>query len=336
MPTAGPAAPASTRSAALSANRALPIPSGPASSQAWWSRPCPARRGRRRPRHRGRGAGSQQILKRGEEARGHLFRRPARIDNPEAVRLCLGEPVEAFGDRAMIVRVAAADQVGLIEVAAVGPPARPPVRGARATACGREGNRGCRNREARGPRRSRARRRRPDRRASCRGSGRRRPIARSRAPAGSSARHGRRGRRRTAVPRPRASSARRGAAGRGSPPRRGCRRARASRRTSRPRARKAAASALTWVDLPTPSPPSSVMKRAASRHADEALQARPRCGRRSPPRRPPSRRPAAWSAAACRRSGRRGRRYAGPGRSAPGPGPDRRSGRVRFWPRPAG
>ena len=36
----GPARSASTRSAALSANSALPTPSGPASSQAWWSRPA--------------------------------------------------------------------------------------------------------------------------------------------------------------------------------------------------------------------------------------------------------------------------------------------------------
>ena len=155
---------------------------------------------------------------------------------------------------------------------------------------------------ARGPLRSRGRRRRPDRRSSCRRSGRTAPRARARAPAGSSARHDRRGRRRTAGPRPPApsgivarSSSSRIASAPGLPP--------GSRvsTTSRPRSRSAAASAFAWVDLPTPSPPSSAMNlpRAVT-PAERALQ--PGQMRPKKPASPTSS-PATsgTSAAACRR-----------------------------------
>ena len=221
--------PARTRSAALSANSALPIPFGPASSQAWCSRPNPCRRGtRRRPRH-GRTAGSQQILERGEQALPSP--RPACRSrrSRDTRRLLGGEPAKASTTAAMIVRAAAADQVGAVGVAA----ARP-ARGLRFGQLQQQGAVGqeavaADSRAARGPPRSRGRRRRPDRRSSCRGSGRTAPRRRAPAPAGWSGRHGRRGRRRTAGPRPPASNDDRGAAGRGSPRRRGCRRARGSR-----------------------------------------------------------------------------------------------------------
>ncbi len=77
--TAGPAPCASTRSAALSANSALPTPSGPASSQAWWSRPASsavAEGGDRVVMAEERA--SQQILERGEQPRRDLLRRAAR------------------------------------------------------------------------------------------------------------------------------------------------------------------------------------------------------------------------------------------------------------------
>ena len=83
------------------------------------------------------------------------------------------------------------------------------------------------------------------------------PAARARAPGGSSCRHGRRGRRRTARPRPRRSSAprRRSAAARGSLRRPGCRPARGSRPDSRcPRSRSAAASARDLGRLADPLP----------------------------------------------------------------------------------
>ena len=93
--------------------------------------------------------------------------------------------------------------------------------------------------------------------------------------------------------------------------------------TSMPRSRRAAASALTWVDLPTPSPPSRLMKRPARRHAIPKSCLSPSQMRPKKPaladfltgdQRHDLRRRVAGR-------DRRGRRYAGPWRSAPSSGP---------------
>ena len=103
----------------------------------------------------------------------------------------------------------------------------------------------------------------PDRPWWNRRSGRRPPRCRRPAPGGWCARHARRGRRNAAASRPAATR-------RSSPsqqqlaeqlgPRRAARLARAQHRHGRA-PRSASASSRAWVDLPAPSPPSSVMKR---------------------------------------------------------------------------
>ena len=138
------------------------------------------------------------------------------------------------------------------------------LRRAAAPGCGREGSRRFRSALIARTARCRGRRRRPDKRASCRRSGRdsthwpARSAGRivlstwsARAAANSKA---------SACGAPALLVAgQQQLADRSRRPR--FRQARGSRRTSMPRSASAAASAATWVDLPTPSPPSRLMKR---------------------------------------------------------------------------
>ena len=197
------------------------------------------------------------------------------VDHAVAVRLLVGEAPKGLGDAPMIVGAAAADQVGAALVAAAGAPVR--------FGFGELQQQGAVGQEAAAADRVQ----RPDRvEAEAAGAAligdraveeavAHHPGRRAPAPAGSCGRHDRSGRRRTAAPRPPAASDDRGAAGCGSPRRPGCRRARGSRRRRGRAPRSAAASAFAWVDLPTPSPPSSVMKRPAHARPEDALQPGP-------------------------------------------------------------
>ena len=277
---------ASTRSAALSANSALPTPSGPASSQAWCSRPRIERGAEGGDRgvmavERGHSRSSSAASRRAVTSSGLP---PASITRKRSGSAC-GERAKRLGDAAMIVGAAAADQVGALDVAAAGAPARFGLgQLEQQGAVGKEavaadlvqradrveaepagaaliGDRAVDEAVARPPRR----------RASSAG----RIVRATWSDAGGGEQQG------LGLGGPvldRAAAAPRIASAPGLPP--------GSRvsTTSRPRARSAAASAFAWVDLPAPSPPSSVMKRPGHASPSEALQARTRCGRRSPPR----------------------------------------------------
>ena len=84
------------------------------------------------------------------------------------------------------------------------------------------------------------------------------------------------------VPADRPRSHRRAARGSLRPP--DCRRARGWQRPSMPRAARLAQSRVTWVDLPVPSPPSSVMKRPCAMFSppDPRPPGRPASGLRAP------------------------------------------------------
>ena len=139
----------------------------------------------------------------------------------------------------------------------------------RAPRCGREGARRCRNRGSPAPLDPEAARSALIGERAIEEAVGQHPVDPRPAPAGSSCRHGRRGPPRTAGPPLRRSSA-------SSPPPSSSSRIASApwlppgsrvTRTSRPRALSASASARTWVDLPTPSPPSRRDELAAFRHA---------------------------------------------------------------------
>ena len=90
---------------------ALPTPFGPASSQAWWSRPiAQARRELRRPRRHGRRVTAADPRCAASRRCGDLFRRARRIDHADALGL-LGGDARKARSTAVIIVAAAADPV---------------------------------------------------------------------------------------------------------------------------------------------------------------------------------------------------------------------------------
>ncbi len=101
----------------MAANSALPTPSGPEISQAWWSRPESSASRKAATADRGRRGGSQQILDGGEQPCRHRLGGAAGVDPPEAVRLGLGEGGEGGGDAVVEAPAPAADAVRAVGVA---------------------------------------------------------------------------------------------------------------------------------------------------------------------------------------------------------------------------